>query len=207
MGYKIKLALLILFMCSPVYAGWFTSDGDTFEDCMENRRSDIKNQSQFRVAVQYCRAKHPVSTPSYSYESPSIHPVMAAGSGNSRFYQFASNVTMTNSAINHHGKDYGYGVKSDNFKYYLEINATNRNDFPITGLIIGLNSPPTSGNCSNDDKSYKEIYTCEGSADPKQTGTFSCDIPRIEKRKYSYCLIGITVYGTDTDFKRVILGR
>ena len=205
---KKLIFILVVLVSLPAYAGWFTSDGDSFEDCMENRRGEIKNQSQMIVARQYCRSKHPLpSTPSYSYESPSFHQIMSAGSNNTKFWQYTANVTMTNSSISHHGKDYGSGIRSDDFSYYLEINATNRNEFPISGLIIGLNSPPVKGNCSVDDKSYKEIYTCAGNANAKQTGSFSCDIPRIEKLKYSYCLIGLTVYATESDFNRVILGK
>ena len=175
---------------------------------MESRRGEIKNQSQMAVAAQYCRSKHPApATPSYTYETPSTHQIMAAGTNSQKFWQFTTNVSMTSNAISHHGEDYGSGIRSSDFRYFLEINATNRNEFPINGLIIGLNSPAIKGNCSTDDRSYKEVYTCQGRADSKQTGSFSCDIPRIEKRKYSFCLIGITVYATDSDFNRVIIGK
>lgn len=197
------ILFLLLLSSKTAFPGWFTSDGSSVQECMENRRSDIKNDNQQKIAAQYCRSKFPA--PAYIYETANIYDVLAAGSNNSRFQNWTSNITWNDTSIKHYGKDYGYGVKSNDFRYYLEIVATNRNEIPIAGLIIGISKK--KGKCSWDDKDYAEIYTCTGSASPKQTGTFNCDIPNVEKKKSYYCLAGFQVSATDSRFKEVILGQ
>lgn len=58
-NFAIKSLLFFLTASSPTYSAWFTSDGKFFEECMENRRSDIQNEIQLKVAEAYCRSKHP----------------------------------------------------------------------------------------------------------------------------------------------------
>lgn len=52
------LSLVVFVYSSFANAWWFTSDESNFQECMENRRSDIKNESQMAIAAQYCRSKH-----------------------------------------------------------------------------------------------------------------------------------------------------
>ena len=204
---KIKSIFLLVLFCSPAYAGWFTSDGSNFEECMENRRTDIKNYQQLGVASRYCSSKHPSApTPAPTPTmTTSTHQVMA-GSNNGRLQNLTKNINITDSAIKHDGHDYGSGIKSDDFKYYQEVRVTNRNDFPVTGILIGV-SKKIKGQCSWADKDYQEIYSCEGLARTKQSGEFKCYISDVVKRKYSYCVIGFNVYATDADFNSVILGQ
>lgn len=58
-NFAIKSLLFFLIASSPTYSAWFTSNGKFFEECMENRRSDIQNEIQLKVAEAYCRSKHP----------------------------------------------------------------------------------------------------------------------------------------------------
>jgi hypothetical protein len=202
---KTEVMFLLVLFCSPVYAGWFSSDGSNFEECMENRRTDIKNSQQLGVASRYCSSKHPsASTPTTTYTQ---HEVLAVDSNNTRLQNYTSNLNITALNIKHDGHDYGSGIKSDDFKYYQELVVTNRNDFPISGLIIGLHKVKKAGLCSWDDKDYREIYSCEGTALAKQSGVYKCYIADAYKNKFPICVVGFNVYATDADFKSVILGQ
>jgi hypothetical protein len=43
---KLLVGLMLLATSLHATAGWFTSDGSTFEECMENRRDEVTNPSQ-----------------------------------------------------------------------------------------------------------------------------------------------------------------
>jgi len=196
--------MVLLFFPFFSKADWFTSDGKTYEECMENRRKSINNQSQLRVASGYCRSKHPIATSTYEYNK--TQQVLAAGSNNSRLINFTTNIIINKSAIKHFGEDYGYGIKSNDYRFYDSVEVTNRNEFPINGIIVGLLSK-SEKMCSWDDKAYKEIYSCDGVASAKQSASFVCNIPDVEKKAFSTCIIGFSVNATDSVFKQVILGQ
>lgn len=58
--FAITCSLLFLVAVIPVYSAGIASDGKSFEECVKNRRSGIKNDAQLRVAEAYCRSKHTV---------------------------------------------------------------------------------------------------------------------------------------------------
>lgn len=199
---SVIIYVVFLFVSAEADAGIFTSDGNSFSECMENRRQDIKNNSQYAIADAYCREKHHIFDPAavvfVEPEQAVLYSFSGTNSKASSARPFITSLEITNLSVEHDGKDYGHGLKSHDFKWYLEFDITNRNDFPIAGLIIGIPKNRFK-QCSWDEENYSEFYNCGGSAQGKMTGIFKCYIPKIEQRKINSCITGFAIYTTPTD--------
>lgn len=193
MKFTFSVVFILMALSSTALAGWFTSDGDTVEECLENRRSDIHNESQLNVALAYCGSKHPYKAPpTPAYEPLTYHSVIAVGANNSRLWTLTNNISIMS-----------WGV-SEYINSPLTTRATNRNDFSIDGVIIGTIPNAKNSTCPNEHKAYHEVVTCYGKAFPKQSGTFSClDLHPAKNKKDNHllCLIGFVVKTTESDFK------
>lgn len=195
MKFNFGFTIILISLSTSATAGWFISDGDTFEECLENRRSDIHNKSQLDVAAAYCQSKHPYKAPPLrAYEPVTLHSILAVGTGDSKLWNLTTNITITSWGI-------GDWIST------LAARATNRNYFPIDGLIIGTLPSATKRPCPNDHRAYQEVVTCYGKAFPNQSGTFSClDLhpAKNKKESHGFCLLGFVVKSTESDYKKFI---
>ncbi|WP_123957928.1 hypothetical protein [Cupriavidus necator] len=201
--YLVGAALLLASIQAG--AGIFTSDGSTYEECLENRRGEIKNPNQHAIASQYCRQKHPepVLDLGQFSQNPAPDPValyLISGTDPklSGARQVVSLLNIARIDMEHDGHSYGYGIKSPDFKWYASFSVTNRNSFPVSSVIIGIPKKGVRG-CSWNESDYAEFYDCRGAASGKMTGKFKCYIPNVEKRNLSYCLTGLAIEGTNAD--------
>ena len=184
---KIRLFIYATLLFIPIdsAAGFFTSDGDNYAECMENRRQDIKNAQQASIAANYCRQKHP---------SAYIPPEEA------RYYTLSGTgangmvVRLLISAIEITSSDRNY----DALFPYMDINITNRNDFNVAGLIIGI-TKDKGGKCSWDEADYLAFYEFQGGVAGKMSGNVrSNDRAILKLKKFNYCVTGLQIYTTRT---------
>jgi hypothetical protein len=195
-------AALLLFVSGHAIAGLFTSDGDTFEECMENRIDETKTVPQYAIAEQYCRQKHPAPAPApaknadwvQAFPDPTFHLFKGTDPQNIVARPAISALSMMNFAVTSDYRGAWYG----------RVDITNRNRFPVSSIVVGI--PAKGGQCSWNESLYAEIYKCDGQADIGMTGSFRCDIPGIEKKPRAYyCVIGLGVWATPADLKQLSL--
>jgi hypothetical protein len=67
----------------------------------------------------------------------------------------------------------------------MEIAVTNKNQFPITGVYIGVTSDKKPGKCSIEKNDYAEIFECNGDINSNTTKTLFCTTPQA-----SWCVVG-----------------
>lgn len=190
----IVFGLQLSVMTNCAIAGWFTSDGKSYEECMENRRGDIRNSSQYAIASDYCYAKHPPPPPAQANPVEQVfdYVVIWIGSSESTLAELINKLTYNR--IN---------VVQDEFQQYppyVTVDIFNRNDFPVVGVSIGMLKPKIKA-CSWDENSYADIYRCTGAALQHASGSFSCPIPNAERGVGRSCVVGFTVRGTPSNVR------
>lgn len=181
---------------------WNPFGPNSYEDCVLDGIKNAKSDQAANAVMFACRKKFPDKTPaapSVVYEPPGVRVFSGLGMSRPNLNALISNLDITNSRVVQTGSNM-YGVKSYDYGHHLSIEVTNRNEFPIQNIEIGLNSK--DGKCSWDDKNYSEIHYCSGQASARASGVFSCNIPRIENRKVRFCITGIGIYGTEEDSDR-----
>lgn len=195
-----KTIVSTLFIPIVSYAGWFGPSN--FQDCVLEGMKGVNGDQAARMVAMACRQKFPEKpaipiAPSPPAEVAEMHSFMATSANRPTLNLLISQIQINRMSTVTHGRDYGYGVKSGDFGYHLEIEVTNRNDFPIYGLAVGI---PKSGTkkCGWSEIDYAEIYECTGNVGGGVSGSFRCDIPRIQNRRVSVCGIGFAYYGTAT---------
>jgi len=196
------ISAVLLLASAHAAAGMFTSDGNTFEECMENRIDETKTEVQYGIAAQYCRQKHPAPVVHLDIPDPWAHgvPQLRVVVGTDTEYAKARPVIAA-VALTH------VTITSDSQSWYSRVDITNRNRFPLSALIVGFAARGVN-QCDWNPKSYTEIYECDGSADSGMSGSFRCNIPGVEQRTDAhYCIIGIGVTATPDDLKRYSLTK
>lgn len=186
-----------LLVSAHAIAGWFSSDGSTYEECMEARRDEVKNAAQFNIASNYCRQKHPLPKEAFDpstavlVDPVELHLVSINDPANGMARPAISAVSLTQIALDHEGVQYGSGLRSFDFRWYIRADITNRNRFPLAALIVGV-TPHGVTQCSWDTRSYAEVYQCDGYAGAGMSGSFKCNIPNSDKRRVGqYCVVGL----------------
>lgn len=185
---RIFIYATLLFLSVDADAGFFTSDGDSYAECMENRRQDIKNAQQASIAANYCRQKHPSAYVPPEETRYYTLPGTAASS-----METAPQFMVVRSLIN------AIEITSSDRNYeYMDINITNRNDFNVAGLIIGIQKN-MGGKCSWDEADYLAFYEFHGNVAGKMSGNVrSNDRAILKLEKLSYCVTGLQIYTTRT---------
>lgn len=186
----VFICLLTSIWISPVYAGLFGPSN--YEECVLENMKGIQSNTAAGAVMQACRKKFPVA-PAPTSESASIYLFsMLNKSSTPELVAAITKLSITKTQVDHYGKDYGYGVKDSWFEYYQKVYITNRNDFPVSAISIGL--VKAGKKCTADTNDYTEFYDCTGTVSSMGSGSFNCPIPNVEKRNISYCITGIGVY-------------
>lgn len=195
---KKIIASLILVFCSWANAGLFGPS--TFEECVLDQMKDIKSDAAANAVTYACRSKFPSKqSPASTYVPPEqtwTHLFTALGESRPALNTLILKMDMVSITTEQTGTN-TYGVKSYDYGHHLAINITNRQSFPINTIQIGI--PKKPGSCSWDADFYSELYECQGSAGALRSGQFKCNIPNIERRKISVCLVGFGFVGTETE--------
>lgn len=190
-------------------AGWFTRDGDNFAECMENRRDEIKNKEQQRIATGYCRSKFPNN---YVFEPPFFYSINLLTEGwDEKLAAIYKNVEIQDISQGHEGTDYGRGIKSHDYVPYFALTVFNKNNRNIDGLIIGTTDRKDK-TCTYNVNDYKGTYSCRGSVLGNSSGVMKCYvednagyIKKVEKElEKGYCKIGFLLYGRESDVTSII---
>ena len=198
-----KIFLILSFFAINSYA-WNPFGPNSYEDCILDGIKNAKSDKAANAVVYACRKKFPDKTPptptpptpAISYDPPGVYLFSGLGMSRPALNSLISNLNIIESRVTQTGTD-TYGVKSYDYAKYLSVEITNRNDFPINNIEIGLISK--NGKCDWDDKNYSEIHQCSGRASERTSGVFRCDIPRIENRTVRFCITGIGIYSTEAD--------
>ena len=191
----LPLALYVVYPSSA--HSWNLFGPKNYEDCVLDGIKNAKSDQAANAVIHACSQKFPDKTPATKYDPPGVALYSSLGMYRPALNQLISNIQLNALRVVQTGTN-TYGYKSFDYGHHLSLEITNRNDFPIHGVEIGL--PLKKGsNCSWDDKHYSEIYTCSGSASPRGSGVFRCEIPRLESRRITACLTGFGFYGTEAE--------
>jgi len=188
----------VLSFSSAAHA-WNPFGPNNFEDCVLDGIKNAKSDQAANAVIGACRIKFPNKTapaPTINYDPPVHNLFSTLGNYRPTLNTLISNISINQSQVVQTGSN-TYGIKSYDYGHHLSIEVTNRNDFPIQQIEIGLNSK--TGKCGWDDKEYTEIYSCSGSTNPRASSVYTCSIPRIESRKVRFCITGFGFYGNEAD--------
>lgn len=177
---------------------WSPFGPKNYEDCVLDGIKNAKSDQAANAVMFACRKKFPDKTtaPIVTYDPPGIRLFSALGANRPTLNQLITNIQINQIQVVQTGTN-TYGVKSYDYGHHLSLEITNRNDFPISNVEIGVSAK--TGKCSWDDKDYSEIYTCTGNANSRGSSVFRCEIPRINSRKVYTCLTGFGIYATEAD--------
>ncbi|MDF3086373.1 hypothetical protein [Burkholderia sola] len=205
----------VLLVSGHAVAGLFDSDGSTYEECMEARRNDIKNDGQLVIAGNYCRQKHPLPKMPAKVDSPAaappdpveLHLIFGTTPANAIARPAIASVLLTQVALAHDGQQFGSGARTPDFKWYTRVDIINRNQFPLSAVIVGV-TQRSGRRCDWEARNYSEVYQCNGYAGSGMSGSFRCDIPNSEKHRIGqYCMVGFGIEGTFADLNRYLPGK
>lgn len=200
-SWKQALIFVQIALAFDAFA-WNPFKPNNLEDCILDGVKNAKTDQAANAVIFACRQKFPTTTPAapttpaIPYEEPLIHTFSALGMSRPTLNALISNLNIINSEVVQTGTN-TYGVKSYDYGHHLSIELTNRNDFAVYSIEIGV--LPKNGKCSWEDRSYTEIHQCPGQAGPRSTGIFKCNIPRIATRRINYCTTGFGIYGREAD--------
>lgn len=195
---NISFALLIFTFLFPItaYAKWFTLDGDSYTECMENRRNEITNKEQRGIASQYCQSKFPDDyrrLSNYDYRLANIFEIK-----NDMGLNTFKLLKLKDSSITNNGKN-------------IDLTVENRNPFNIYEIVIGV---PISGKneCPQEKEGYQKFFLC-GNRNPlpmvsESSKTFACDTGSIEKSTTIdtgdlLCFVGYSVFMNSIEFEKI----
>lgn len=193
---KNNLFALILVLCTTANAGLFGPSN--FEECILDQMKNIKSDSAADAVTYACRIKFPPKeTSTYTAsETPEVHLFSALGDVRPTLNALVSKIDIVSIYTEQTGTNM-YGVKSYDYGHHLKINLTNRHNFFINTIQVGI--PKKGNNCSWDANHYAEVYACSGTASSLSSGLFTCQIPNLDRRKVSICLVGFGIVGTKTE--------
>lgn len=195
---KILIFFILTFTLINSYA-WNPFGPKNYEDCVLDGIKNAKSDQAANAVMFACRKKFPDKSPplpTFTYDPPGVRLFSGLGMFRPSLNSLINNLNITSSRVAQTGTN-TYGVKSYDYGHHLSVEITNRNDFPINNIEIGLIS--RNGQCTWDDKNYTEIHQCSGQASTRTSGVFRCDIPRIENRKVSFCITGFGIYATEAE--------
>ncbi len=204
---KVFVALLILCVISDRAYAWDLFGPKNYEDCVLDGVKNAKTNKAVAVVVQACANKFPRKSPAGSplptYDPPDYNLFSSFGMFRPTLNQLITKIEVNALNVVQTGNKL-YGVKSYDHGHHLSLEVTNRNEFPIVGLEIGV-PKRKNGLCSWDDKDFSEIHRCDGNAGARNSGSFVCKIPRLESRRVEVCITGFFMYANNADveeFKR-----
>jgi hypothetical protein len=173
---KKKFATFIFVFCSTANAGLFGPSN--FEECILDQMKGIKSDTAANAVTYACRAKFPPK------EVPKVEQ-KRDGLPRIDIWDKPYNPTIFNT-INI--------IKGVDGQYSFELTVTNQSKLDLTGIFIGI-PKKSNGKCEQEQSSYREIYSCEGTLNRSTTNTMYCS-----KFKGSYCIVGIKgTYQSDLD--------
>lgn len=199
-----KFQAILIFLIAIIFTinsyAWNPFGPNNFEDCVLDGIKNAKSDQAANAVMSVCRRKFPDKSPPapvVTYDPPGVRLFSGLGMNRPNLNALISNLNITASRVVQTGTN-SYGIKSYDYGHHLSVEITNRNDFPVNTIEIGLNSLK-NGTCTWDDKNYSEIHRCFGQANSRASGVFRCDIPRIENRNIRFCVTGLGIYGTEAD--------
>jgi len=195
--FALQISLLFGLAYAPTAQSWNLFGPNNYEDCVLDGIKNAKSDRATNLVIHACRSKFPDKTPATKYDLPGNFLYSSLGISLPILNQLTRNINLNKIRVVQTGTKYS-GYKSFDYGHHLSLEITNRNDFPINGVEIGLPLKKES-TCSWDDKHYLEIYTCSGIAGSRGSGVFRCEIPRVESRQVRVCLTGFIFYGTRAD--------
>lgn len=166
------LLLAPLFFLHFSASAWNPFGPKNFDDCIIKNMKGVTSDTAAISIRHACRQKFPENAPSKVQE-----PTTRAGYPrldiwdkpyNRRVFE---NINVGRTRSNQYGG--------------FEMTVTNKNEFTITGIYIGIPSGKSSGKCPLDKSAYVEIHECDGIIHSNTTKTLFCKPPQ-----GSWCLVG-----------------
>jgi hypothetical protein len=193
---KNNIIAVFLVLSASANAGIFGPS--SFEECILDQMKGIKSDSAADAVTYACRIKFPPKeTSSYTPpETPQIHLFSSLGDMRPTLNALVAKIDIVSINTEQTGTNM-YGVKSYDYGHHLKINLTNRHNFPINTIQVGI--PKKGNNCSWDVSQYAEVYDCSGTAGALSSGLFTCQIPNLDRRRVSICTVGFGIVATKAE--------
>jgi hypothetical protein len=166
------LILLALFSLHFSVGAWNPFGPKNFDDCIIQNMKGVTSDTAAASIRHACRQKFSEKIPPKNQES-------AARIGYPR-------LDIWDKPYNQRVfKNIAVGRTKPNKYGGLEITITNKNEFTLNGIYIGISSENKPGNCSLEKSDYVEIHECNGEIHSNTTKTLTCASPRGQ-----WCVVG-----------------
>ncbi len=195
----VASALLASLFTSAHAQWWNPLAPKTFEDCVLQGMKGVNSDQAANAVLLACQQKFPgqanSAPPPVEQSTPRLALFLGTDADRPALRDLIAKIDSNHLSVATHGTNYGSGIRSADFGYHVELEITNRNDFPLSALAVGIQRRP--GKCGWRDEDYVEIHRCAGFVPEKFSGKFRCDVPRAQSRNLSACIVGFGIYGTD----------
>ena len=180
-GYPKKTMCAQLIFISISANAWNPFGPNNFDDCIIQNMKGVTSDAAAASIRLSCQQKFPDKSKPNKIAEPTRYGYPRLDIWDKPYnYRVFNNITT--------GK-----FRNNNYGYELPV--TNKNEFRLKGIYIGILSDKKSKSCLSEKSDYSEIYECSGEADPNTTKTFYC--PAIQG---AWCLVGFKAdYQTDVD--------
>lgn len=176
------LLLAPLFILNFSAHAWNPFGPSNFDDCIIQNMKGVTSDTAAASIRYSCKQKFPEKTSPKSQEP-------ATRMGNPRLdiwdkpynQRVFNNISIGRTKLNNYGG--------------LEMVVTNKNEFTLSGIYIGISSDKKPGKCSLEKSDYIEIHECNGEIYSNTTKTIICAAPRGQ-----WCMVGFKAdFQTDVD--------
>jgi hypothetical protein len=171
------------FFCTSFSANaWSPFGPNNYDDCIIKNMKGVTSDRAANLIRHSCRQKFPLpnqvetQVQATRYGFPRLD-IWDKPYNNKVF----GNVTISKTKINSHGG--------------LEMTITNKNDFSLNGLYIGITADKKSSKCPLEKVDYIEIHECQVDIYPNTTKSAICKNP-----SGMWCVVGLKAdFQTDLD--------
>jgi len=169
--FKKYLCIYVLTACYSAQA-WNPFGPNNYDDCIIQNMKGVTSDTA-AAAIRYsCYQKFPDKK-----SKDNSQQNLRAGTPRINVWdkpynaQIFTNITTSRPKFNSYGS--------------MEISVTNKNQFNVSGIYIGVTSDKKPGKCSMEKNDYIEILECNGDINSNTTKTLFCPSPQ-----GSWCVVG-----------------
>lgn len=193
--FKISF-LLGMFIANQATAGIFGPSN--FEECVLENLKNAKNELAVQAVYSACGDKFnkPSKPSKEKAEHVNKHMFTALHQSRPTLFALINKIEVTAAQIQR-------GTPSSQMTHTLNLNLTNRNDFLVEAVSIGILKSGKKS-CSWEDQDYAEFYVCVGNVGGYESGSMECNIPNVNNRPsgWKYCITGLGFSATESDMNK-----
>jgi hypothetical protein len=166
------LLLVSMFLLHFSASAWSPFGPNNFNDCIIQNMKGVTSDTAAASIRHSCRQKFPEKSPPQKQELNTRIGYPRLDIWDKHYnHRVFNNINISKTRPNNYGG--------------LAVTITNKNEFTLTGIYIGVSSDKKPGKCSIEKSDYVEIHECNGNIDSNTTKTLTCTSPQGQ-----WCLVG-----------------